>query len=135
MSNLGKYFQWLQVIIALGPHLDKILAALQTLMAVIGDAVGKIPALPAPASGGGGLSYTAPDVLCETICSIDGQLIPAEILAAESKVLALIAPANAATFGDGSKLRGLFDWLQSSGLGKTLFDLLVGIVLKKAAGV
>jgi hypothetical protein len=134
MSNLAKYFQWLQVIITLKDDAAEILAALQVLMAAIGKVVSKFPALPAP-SVGGGLSFTAPEFVCETVASIDGTLIPAEVLDAESKVLALMAPTNAATFGDGSRLRGLFDWLQSSGLGKTLFDLLVGIVLKKAAGV
>lgn len=134
MSNIGKYFQWLQVLIALGPHLDKILAALQALMAAIGDAVDKIPAQPGTPPGGG-LSFTAPDAVCETVCGIDGTLIPAEVLEAENKVLALVAPANAATFGDGSRFRGIFDWLQSSGLGKTVFDLLVSVVLKKIAGV
>lgn len=131
MNNVAKYFQWLQVLIALGDKLPKILAALQALFDAISEALPKTPALPAPS---GGLAFST-DVVAITVAEVDGTLIPAEVLEAETKVFALTAPAGTQQLGDGTNLRKLFDWLQSSQIGQAVFNMLVAVVLKKVAGV
>jgi hypothetical protein len=98
------YLKWLQVLIALGPKLPAILAALQALFDAIASAI------PAPAgSAEGSLQVVQPST--------------AE-LEAEQQVAALVAGPNAAF--DGSRLRALFTFLQATGLLDALLKRLGG---------
>jgi hypothetical protein len=131
-AMLGNYLRWLQVLMALGPKLPKILEALKALMDAIGDVIPP-PPVPGPGTGGLALTYGAAFTATEDGGSMtEGSAIPAEVLDAEGQVIAMTTAAGGTMpLGDGAGLRKLFDWLNSAGLGGPLFQALIGALLKK----
>ncbi len=111
---MQKYLAFITWLVAFGTKLPKILAALETLVEAIAGTV------PAPPPGEDSLQ-----LVCDTTAATEiGEPIKAQVLEAETKVANLVAGPNAAW--DGSRLRGLFKFLQESGL--------LDILLKKVIG-
>jgi hypothetical protein len=100
-----QYLKFLQVLIALGPKLPAILAALQALFDAISAAI------PAPTEGTLELAHPSTSEM-----------------EAEQVVAAMVAGPNAAF--DGSRLRGLYKFLNDSGL----LAVLISVLAKGAVG-
>jgi hypothetical protein len=104
-DSLVQYLKFLQVLIALGPKLPAILAALQSLFDAISAAI------PAPTEGTLEVSHPSTSEM-----------------EAEQTVAAMVAAPNAAF--DGSRLRGLYKFLNDSGL----LAVLISVLAKGAVG-
>lgn len=122
VKNLATYLAWLKWLLALGANVAPLIALLTEFYERLKPL---LPALPAPAAPGddGGLEIT--QQLCEptAITEVEQELV-ADVLTAESEVANLVAGPNAAF--DGSRLRALFAFLQSSGLLDVLIKLFAG---------
>ncbi len=98
---MAAYLKFLPWLIAFGKNLPAILDALEVLVNLLS---------PPPAEPG------ESGTLAMTEATIDGQSVTAEVLEAESQVLALTVPEGSQALGDGTRLRRIFKFLQDSGL-------------------